>query len=404
MPKRNSDNTKEKESQIPDAEIVSAVKSSELPKVQFDRLPMLINEASPISIDGLSPEQQSRAIERANKLDIRNTTEVLAFGVEAQQGIDKLTTSILQRVKTREVAEVGQSLTDLIQELKGADPDAFANRIDSFIAKLPIIGNMYTSVEGFINRFQTVAQKMDYIVAKLNDEQDTLNRDITMLDALYDENVLYLENLKEYTAAAAYKREQAKVELEELRQKALDSKDPIDVQAYNDFADALNRLDVRVGNMVATVVATIQFGPQIRIVQNNDIQLVESIQTSKTTAIPLWQRQVVLALSLLHQKSGVELQKTIREYTNEMLKRNAGMIRDQSELVAIEGQKLILELETLHEVNVKLLETVDTMIRIRENGQKERALFESEVKQLPKKLQERALQAGSSRIALPPAK
>ena len=363
--------------------------------VAVGTIPAAIDPDHMSALAQLTPDEQAKAKEIAASLDIRDSMAVMSFGTSAQKDIDSFSDVVLSRVKTKDAGEAGETLTGLLVQIRQVDAEGFVERATSFMARIPLIGGMWASADRFISGYESVGEKVDRIVVDLDRWKNRLAQDIAMLDGLYDQNLQYSHALLVQVAAAEIARTDGNAKLQVMRSEASASGDQLKAQEVADYQAALDRLDKRTVDLKLTMVATIQFAPQIRLVQNNDKGLVEAIQSSILNTIPIWKRQIILAIALYNQKRALELQRSVREATNEMLLKNAEMLGQQTKEVGEETQKGVIELETLRTVNQKLIESIQTAIATREEGRRRRAEVEAALPEIPKALQQALLAAAT---------
>ena len=240
------------------------------------------------------------------EIDFKNPTLTVSYGTKTMDSIAKFADSILGNVRVKDSGEVGQFLTSLMGSVKSVDIQSIASQKKSFLASLPLIGSLFDKVKSTVAQFDTVSKQIDGIAGKLDDAQMGLLKDIELLEQLYENNKQHYADLKAYIEAGEQKLKEAReTELPRLEQEAKDSQDNMKAQNLRDFADTLNRFERRLHDLKLSQTITLQTAPQIRMIQGNDRALAEKIQTSVLTTIPIWKNQMVLALSIHSQKSGV---------------------------------------------------------------------------------------------------
>ena len=342
----------------------------------------------------LEPRDLEKAREEAAKIDVRNSQAVLQFGVGAQQKIAGFADSVLAEIRNKDAGEAGNILASLLDRIKELDVDSLS-RNKSFLERIPGVGSLVGSIRKFITRYEKVSGQIERIVLELETAQRNLLKDIVLLDELYTKNQEYLKDLDILLAAGNLKIEELRnTVLPELKAKAESTRDPADAQRFQDLSSLVDRFEKKLHDLKLSRMVSLQMAPQIRLIQNNNQVLVEKIQSSILTTLPLWKNQVVLAISLFRQKKALELQKEVSQATNELLKRNAALLKEGSLGVAEESERGIVELETLKQVNEDLITTLEETLRIQKDGREKRARAEQELVQLENQLKERLL-AGS---------
>jgi uncharacterized protein YaaN involved in tellurite resistance len=342
----------------------------------------------------LEPRDLEKAREEAEKIDVRNSQAVLQFGVGAQQKIAGFADSVLAEIRNKDAGEAGNILASLLDRIKELDVDSLS-RNKSFLERIPGVGSLVGSIRKFVTRYEKVSGQIERIVLELETAQRNLLKDIVLLDELYTKNQEYLKDLDILLAAGKMKIEELRnTVLPELKAKAESTRDPADAQRFQDLSSLVDRFEKKLHDLKLSRMVSLQMAPQIRLIQNNNQVLVEKIQSSILTTLPLWKNQVVLAISLFRQKKALELQKEVSQATNELLKKNAALLKEGSLGVAEESERGIVELETLKQVNEDLITTLEETLRIQKEGREKRARAEQELVQLENQLKERLL-AGS---------
>lgn len=347
------------------------------------------------ALQRLTPEETKEAHEIARAFDVRDSVAITGFGVKPQKEMNALTDPIMRLVATRETGEAGKSLTALMTNIHELNADSVAGQIESRATRLPVVGTWFRGARQFISRYEKIGVKIDRTLAALETSKNTLTRDVALLDRLYDQNVACIRGLLTYIAAGEMKIEELRAESRTLTEAAAASENPIHVQDAADLGNAITRLERRVYDLKLSAQVALQSGPQIRLVQNADQALVEKIQSSILTTIPLWKSQVIIAIGLFNQKKAMELQRAVTQTTNDMLVRNAEMLKQGAAAVARESERGVVELETLHRVNQTLIETIEETLEIQEEGRQKRHEAEAALEQIQKERQ--AKLAGAQR-------
>ncbi len=331
------------------------------------------------------PESKIKAA--AQEIDFSNPTLTVTYGTKTMDAIAKFADSILGNIRMKDSGVVGEQLSALMNNVKTIDIQSIANPKKSFLESLPFIGKLFDKVGATVAQFDTVQGQIDKIAQKLDDAQLGLLKDIDVLEQLYEHNKDFYADLEAYIKAGEQRLEQARVhELPLLEQQAKASEDNLDAQKVRDFADALNRFERRLHDLKLSRTITLQTAPQIRMIQNNDRTLAEKIQTSVLATIPIWKNQMVLALSIHSQQAAAKLQKEVADTTNNMLKQNAEMLKTATIDTAREVERAIVDVETLKEVQQKLIETITETLNIAEEGRARRKNTEIELKKMEEDL------------------
>ena len=333
----------------------------------------------------LSVEEEKLVQEFSEKIDITDTNQVLQYGSLAQSKISAFSESTLEKVKTKDLGEIGETLGDLVVELKTSEKSNKKGVLGIFNRnKMEQIKANYASAQANIEKISTVLEK----------HQISLMKDITMLDHLYDMNLENYKELSLYIIAGKRKLNIAKTkELPALVEKANVSNLPHDAQVANDYAEFCNRFEKKIHDLELTRMICIQMAPQIRLVQNNDTLMAEKIQSSLMNTIPLWKSQLVLALGIENSNKAMEAQRSVTDMTNELLRRNSAMLKQGTIEAAKESERAIVDLETLQNTNKDLIETLDEVLRIQTEGQQKRQEAEIELRKIENELKNKLTQS-----------
>ena len=333
-------------------------------------------KAAPVKVEDtpLSPEEQQMVNDFAEKIDITNSQMVLQYGAASQKKLSSFSETALSRVKTKDMGETGQLITGLIGELQGFDATEQPKGILGFFKK-PV-----QSIETLKTRYESADKNVERIKTQLEDHQVTLMKDITMLDKMYELNLVYFKELTMYILAGkkklAYVREN---DLKAAQEKAQRTQLPEDAQAARDLADLCDRFEKKLYDLELTRNVSIQMGPQIRLIQSNDTMMAEKIQTTIMNTIPLWKNQMVLALGIAHSQEAMKAERAVTDATNELLKKNAATLKQGTIDIAKESERGIVDIETLQQTNKQLIETLDELNKIRADGKVKRANAEQEL-------------------------
>lgn len=347
-------------------------------------------KAAPVKVEDtpLSPEEQKMVDDFAEKIDITNSQMVLQYGAASQKKLSDFSETALSRVKTKDMGETGELITGLIAELQGFDANAEQPKgILGFFKKA---GN---NIEQLKTRYESADKNVERIRAQLEDHQVTLMKDITMLDKMYQLNLVYFKELTMYIMAGKKKLESVRAnELKAAQEKAQRSQLPEDAQAARDLADLCDRFEKKLYDLELTRNVSIQMGPQIRLIQSNDTMMAEKIQTTIVNTIPLWKNQMVLALGIAHSQEAMKAERAVTDATNELLKRNAATLKQGTIDIAKESERGIVDIETLQQTNKQLIETLDELNKIRADGKAKRANAEQELGRIEGELRAKLLE------------
>ena len=358
-------------------------------------LPVVASGAETQASKYLNVQELNEARQLAKNLNVQDALAVTSFAAKPQKDMTSLTDPIMKMVMTKDTGAAGEVLTNLMAQVKQLNAGSFAQQSESFLVNLPVIGGAFSKVQQFISQYEKIGTKIDRIVVELDGTKNVLNRDIALLDQLYAQNMNFFRQLLIYTAAGEYKLEELRPEHEKLAGQARASNDPILAQQVSDLGNAISRLERRVYDLKLTTMIALQTAPQIRLVQNGDQALVEKIQTSIMTTIPLWKNQVIIAITLFDQKKGVELQRAVADTTNELLLKNAEMLQQGTTAVARETERGIVEIQTLQTVNQKLIDTIEEALQIQAEGRQKRQEAENQLEQMQTDLQKKLTEVRS---------
>lgn len=344
-----------------------------------------------LKYDALQPEEKQAIDEFVKKIDVSNTAQIIQFGASAQSNISKFSDTVLDDVKTRSTGEVGDLLSGLVSEIKEFDTNIPKDLEPKGI--LGIFTNAKKQVEKLIAKFSKVENNIDTIEKQLESHKLQMLKDIAIFDTMYDKNLEYFKELSLYIIAGEKKLEELKtVTLPELQRHAEETKDQIDVQAVNDMNNVINRFEKKIYDLKTTRIISIQMAPQIRLIQNNDSELVDKIQSSLINTIPLWKNQIVIALGITNAKNALGAQTKVTEMTNEMLKKNSELLKQGTIEIAEESERAVVDIETLQKTNADIIETLDKVIEVHENGRKKREEAEVELQKIEGELKEKLLE------------
>ena len=346
-------------------------------------------QAEPVVLDetALSPEEQKVVDDFAQKIDITNSTLVLQYGSAAQKKIASFSDTALDKVRTKDLGEIGDQISDLVVELKGFDIDEEEKK--GIFGWFKSAGNKLTSMKA---RYDTAEHNVDKIAGALENHQVQLMKDVVMLDKLYEMNLNYHKELSMYIIAGKKKlQEERSTTLVELQNKAKQTNLAEDAQAANDFAQLCDNFEKKLHDLELTRMVSVQMSPQIRLVQNNDKLMTEKIQSTLVNTIPLWKSQMVLALGLAHSEQAVKAQREVSELTNDLLRKNAEKLKMSTIETAKESERGIVDMETLRQTNQSLIQTLDEVVKIQDEGRQKRRAAEEELGRLEGELKQKLL-------------
>ena len=347
-------------------------------------------KATPVQVEDtpLSPEEQKMVNDFAEKIDITNSQMVLQYGAASQKKLSDFSETALSRVKTKDMGETGELITNLISELQGFDATTEQPKgIFGFFKKTS------NSIEQLKTRYDSADKNVERIKAQLEDHQVTLMKDITMLDKMYELNLVYFKELTMYILAGKKKLAEVRAnDLKAAQEKAQRTQLPEDAQAARDLADLCDRFEKKLYDLELTRNVSIQMGPQIRLIQNNDTMMAEKIQTTIVNTIPLWKNQMVLALGIAHSQQAMQAERAVTDATNELLKKNAATLKQGTIEIAKESERGIVDIETLQQTNKQLIETLDELNKIRADGKAKRANAEQELGRIEGELRQKMLE------------
>ncbi len=337
----------------------------------------------------LSEAEQAAVREFAKQIDVTDTNQVLSYGAQAQTNISEFSGSALDKVRTKDLGQVGSMLSGLVTELKGMDFDS----VEETKGIKRLFKRTTSNLSTLKAQFARAEVNVETITGELEKHERVLLKDIALMDKMYELNQAYFKELTMYILAGKLRIEELRAkDLPELQAKAQASGLPEDAQAANDFANMIGRFEKRIHDLELTRIISLQMAPQIRLIQNNDSLMAEKIQTSIVNTIPLWKSQMVLALSMDHSRQAMEAQREVSDVTNELLKRNAELLHTGSVDVARESERGIVELETLKETNKQLIATLEDVRQIQEEGRARRAAAEVELGKIEGELKQKLLE------------
>ena len=346
-------------------------------------------KAEPVVIDdSMLTEAEKKVVDDfSKKIDLNDSQLILQYGVAAQKGVASFSESALSNVRTKDLGQVGDTLSSLVVELKSFGQEEEEKGLFGFFKKA---GNRMEAMKAQYGKAEANVEK---IARELEQHQVVLMKDIAMFDQMYELNLKYYKELTMYIIAG--KKKLAAVqsgELEEMRRTAEASGKQEDAQAYNDMMQMCNRFEKKLHDLELTRMVSIQMGPQTRMLQNNDTLMVEKIQSSLVNTIPLWKSQMVLALGLENSRKATAAQTAVTNATNELLKKNADMLKMGTIATAKEAERAIIDIETLQHTNQQLISTLDEVIQIQRDGAQKRREAEVELGRIEGELKQKLME------------
>ncbi len=339
-------------------------------------------------LSGLTAAEQKVVNDFAEKIDLTNSSMVLQYGAAAQKNIASFSESTLGAVRTKDMGELGEMVASLVAELKG-----FSAEDEDRKGIFGIFKKATNSIQNMKVKYDKAEVNVDKIAQQLEEHQRILLKDIAILDQMYDKNLEYFKQLTMYILAGEKKLAQERnTTLAELYQTARATGLPEDAQAANDYASLCDRFDKKLYDLKLTRQISVQMGPQIRMIQNNNTMMTEKIQTSIVNTIPLWKSQMVLALGISHAQQAMEAQRAVSDMTNSLLKRNADMLKVATIESAKESERGIVDIETLQHTNQSLISTLDEVVQIQAEGRQKRREAEIELQRIEGELKQKLLE------------
>ena len=323
----------------------------------------------------------------SQRIDITDNTMIMQYGINAQKKLADFSDSTLEKVKTKDLGEVGDMLSQVVGELREFDGNGEKKGLFGLFNK----GK--NKVEGMISKYEQTETNVNKIAGMLQDYQIRLLKDTSMLDQLFDLNNTYYKELSMYIAAGKEKLHHVKnEEIPALEQKALHSNLPEDAQALKDMTMYYDRFDKKLHDLELSRMIAIQTAPQIRLLQNSNNLMIEKIQSTLVNTIPLWKNQMVITLGLHHATEAAKTQQAVSDMTNELLKKNADALHSATVETAKESNRSIVDIETLKHTNEQLIQTFDDVLQIQEQGRIKRQEAEQELRQIENELKQKILE------------
>ena len=367
----------------PNAQAVAAVAEEVKEEEKKEDIPV-----ERLELDKLSPAEQAAVKEFSKKIDILNTEQVLNYGSAAQKNISEFSDSALNAVRTKDLGEVGDMLSNLVVELKGMNFDPEQKK-----GLRGLFNKTRQDIASVKAQYDKAEVNVDKIVEELEKHEVILLKDVSMMDKMYEKNQEYMKELTMYIIAGKLRiQELREVDLPEMQRKARESGLPEDAQAANDFANMIGRFEKKIHDLELTRTISLQMSPQIRMIQNNDTLMSEKIRSSIVNTIPLWKSQMVLGLSMYHSEEAMKAQREVTDVTNQLLESNAKKLHQGSVNVAKESERGIVDIETLKKTNLELIATLDEVRKIQDEGRVKRLQAEEELGRIEGQLKQKLLE------------
>lgn len=334
----------------------------------------------------LTPEEQKMVNDFAAKIDIENTNQILQYGAGTQKKMADFSDTALENVKTQDLGEIGELISNVVGELKDFDVQE-EGKFFGFFRK------QTSKIENLKNKYDKAQANVEKITDSLQQHQVRLMKDSAMLDKMYEQNLNYFKELTMYILAGKKKLEETRNgKLAEMKNKAALSGLPEDAQAARDLDEKCSRFEKKLHDLELTRTIAMQTAPQIRLIQNNDTVMVEKIQTTIVNTIPLWKSQMVLALGIAHSAEAAQAQRQVTDITNELLRKNAETLHMATVETAKESERGIVDIETLQKTNADLIQTLDDVMRIQMEGRQKRQAAEMEMHRMEEELKRKLLE------------
>lgn len=360
----------------------------------MDMAPKEISEKDEVrkalaAAEQLTPAQRSEVNAVKNKIDFTDTASLLQYGNAAQKNIADFSDSVLSSTRTKDAGEVGGLLKELVTNAREFE---HVEEGGSFLSKIPIVGSMVKKADDMKMRYDKISTQIARIEGGLENAKQKMMKDIVLYDTLYEKNLEYFKQLEIYIRAGEEKvAEMRQQTLPKLEAQAAVSNNPMAAQVVQDFKGTLDRFEKKVTDLKITKTIAVQTAPQIRLIQNNDKILADRVQSAIYNTIPLWKNQMVIALGLSHQQNVLKMQQRVNDMTNELLKKNAEMLKQNSIGTAKENQRSIVDIETVKKVNDELIATIQETVRIQDEGHTKRMAAEKELEAIENRLKETML-------------
>ena len=352
-------------------------------------------ELQPIEENTFSEKDVLQIRKLKDDIDFTNNTNILQYGSEVQGNISRFSDQILENVRGKDSGHVGEllsSLTSKVEEFNESSPK-------KFVRNIPLVGRLVGKVDNITNRYDKLSVQVSKISTELDASRNQMMKDIILLDGMYQKNVEYFKTLEIYIEAGKQKVKEAnEITLPKLRDEAVKSSNPLAAQVVTDFEESVARFEKKVHDLELSRTIALQTAPQIRLIQNNDKMLVERVNSTILNTIPLWKNQMVIALGLVNQQKAIQMQRQVSEATNNLLRKNAEMLKQNTLDTARENERGIVDVETIEEVNAKLIETVQEVLKIQQEGRSQRQNAEKELVRIEENLKQTLISATNQQL------
>lgn len=352
-------------------------------------------ELQPIGENTFSEKDVLQIRKLKDDIDFTNNTNILQYGSEVQGNISRFSDQILENVRGKDSGHVGEllsSLTSKVEEFNESSPK-------KFVRNIPLVGRLVGKADNITNRYDKLSVQVSKISTELDASRNQMMKDIILLDGMYQKNVEYFKTLEIYIEAGKQKVKEAnEITLPKLRDEAVKSSNPLAAQVVTDFEESVARFEKKVHDLELSRTIALQTAPQIRLIQNNDKMLVERVNSTILNTIPLWKNQMVIALGLVNQQKAIQMQRQVSEATNNLLRKNAEMLKQNTLDTARENERGIVDVETIEEVNAKLIETVQEVLKIQQEGRSQRQNAEKELVRIEENLKQTLISATNQQL------
>lgn len=352
-------------------------------------------ELQPVEENTFSEKDVLQIRKLKDDIDFTNNTNILQYGSEVQGNISRFSDQILENVRAKDSGHVGEllsSLTSKVEEFNESSPK-------KFVRNIPLVGRLVGKADNITNRYDKLSVQVSKISTELDASRNQMMKDIILLDGMYQKNVEYFKTLEIYIEAGKQKVKEAnEITLPKLRDEAVKSSNPLAAQVVTDFEESVARFEKKVHDLELSRTIALQTAPQIRLIQNNDKMLVERVNSTILNTIPLWKNQMVIALGLVNQQKAIQMQRQVSEATNNLLRKNAEMLKQNTLDTARENERGIVDVETIEEVNAKLIETVQEVLKIQQEGRSQRQNAEKELVRIEENLKQTLISATNQQL------
>ena len=352
-------------------------------------------ELQPIEENTFSEKDVLQIRKLKDDIDFTNNTNILQYGSEVQGNISRFSDQILENVRGKDSGHVGEllsSLTSKVEEFNESSPK-------KFVRNIPLVGRLVGKADNITNRYDKLSVQVSKISTELDASRNQMMKDIILLDGMYQKNVEYFKTLEIYIEAGKQKVKEAnEITLPKLRDEAVKSSNPLAAQVVTDFEESVARFEKKVHDLELSRTIALQTAPQIRLIQNNDKMLVERVNSTILNTIPLWKNQMVIALGLVNQQKAIQMQRQVSEATNNLLRKNAEMLKQNTLDTARENERGIVDVETIEEVKAKLIETVQEVLKIQQEGRSQRQNAEKELVRIEENLKQTLISATNQQL------